>query len=293
MSQHPLIQTSSLELLADCRCDTGELPQWDAGRKQLIWSDITGSTLYRWHQVTGEWEKFYEGRLVGGITLQTDDSLLLFGDRAIFRLRADGSEEVLVDDFDPATGRCNDTIADPEGRVFFGTVGAGNSQTNGGLYRLDHDGFVTKITSGTGCANGMGFSPDASLFYWSDSTHQRVWAFDYHQATGNLEHQRLFLDLKGDIPDGMTVDVEGCLWIAFYLGSCVRRYSPEGELLATLTVPTSRVTSCLFGGDAFRDLFVTTAGGKEDVAPAGGTFRARGVGQGLPEFRSHILLGER
>ena len=57
----------------------------------------------------------------------------------------------------------------------------------------------------------------------------------------------------------MTVDAEGCLWIAFWDGWCVRRFSPKGELLQTIEMPVARPTSCAFGGADLDRLYVTSA----------------------------------
>ena len=81
--------------------------------------------------------------------------------------------------------RFNDVIADPSGRVFAGTIG---EHPKGGLYRLDLDGTITKMFDGTGCSNGMGFSPDTKTFYWTCSTTRRIFQFDFDAESGALSN---------------------------------------------------------------------------------------------------------
>ena len=84
------------------------------------------------------------------------------------------------------------------------------------------------------------------------------------------------------VPDGMTIDSEGMLWVAHWGGWQVVRWNPAtGEKLDAIRVPSEKVTSCAFGGEDLGDLYITTAraGVSDDEAAeqpnAGGLFRAR------------------
>jgi sugar lactone lactonase YvrE len=131
---------------------------------------------------------------------------------------------------------------------------------SGSLYRLDPDRSWTRIDSGYRVTNGPAFSRDGRTMYHTDSARQIVYAFDLGED-GSAANRRVHLQFgEGDgYPDGMTVDAEDCLWIAFWDGWCVRRFSPAGERLAELRVPAQRPTSCAFGGADFDQLFITTA----------------------------------
>lgn len=278
-------------LIADAHCACGEIPTWDAARRQLLWTDIPQGRLYRWHQDTGNYERFYDGPIVGGILLQADDSLLLFGENDVRRMNAEGSIDTLIEDFDAAAGRFNECIADPEGRIYCGTMGKDGS---GGLYRINTDASYSKICGGTNCANGMAFSPDMTTFYWTDSSPARtIYKFDYEQMTGELTERRAWLQFQpaDGTPDGLTIDVDGGLWVAFHGGSCVRHFSAAGEVLDVIPLPVKRITSCQWGGDALRELFITSSGGEDGSdTHDGALFHARVEAQGLPEFRSRLLL---
>ena len=192
--------------------------------------------------------------------------------------------------------RFNDVHADPVGRVFCGTMPTADRP--GRLYRLDPDGTLTKLLEGIGCSNGMGFTPDLKRMYYTDSAAREIYLFDYDQATGALANQRLFARIAEEdgLPDGMTVDAEGGIWICHWGGWRVTRFSPRGERERVIEIPAPFVTSCAFAGPALRDLYITTASAgmsAEDEARAplaGSLFRATPSVTGLeePVFRAML-----
>ena len=97
--------------------------------------------------------------------------------------------------------------------------------------------------------------------YFIDSTTRRVDVLDYDLETGRASSRRPLVGLPegAGLPDGMTVDAEGCLWVAAWDGWAVHRYRPSGELDRIVRLPVARVTSCAFGGPDLDDLYVTTA----------------------------------
>jgi sugar lactone lactonase YvrE len=161
----------------------------------------------------------------------------------------------------------------------------------GSLYRLDPDRSLTAIDGGYRVTNGPAFSPDGRTMYHSDTANQVTYAFDIDEQ-GNAAGRRIFIQFgKGDgYPDGMTVDAEGCLWIAFWDGWCVRRIAPSSERLLELPVPVQRPTSCAFGGSDLKTLFITSASRDlegTDLARqplAGGLFAAEVGVQGIAEL---------
>jgi xylono-1,5-lactonase len=116
------------------------------------------------------------------------------------------------------------------------------------------------VDSGYRVTNGPAFSPAGDVMYHNDSAGQVAYAFDI-ASDGTAGNRRNFLQFRESdgYPDGMTVDAEGCLWIAFWDGGCVRRYSPKGEWLETVELPVSRPTSCAFGGPELDRLYITSA----------------------------------
>lgn len=281
-----------VELIANYRCACGENPLWDDRRQCLFWTDIPTRRLFKLDVTTGQHEQIHAGdQQVGGFTFQQDGRLLLFRERDIALLNDDGTAEPKVQFSDAGVPRFNDVMADPDGRVLAGTMG---KDQRGGLYRVDHDGTVTNLWRGTNCANGMAFTADLQTLYWTDSTSRTIAAYDYDRATGTPSDPRIIVSVpQGEgVPDGMTIDTEGRLYCSRFGGSAVFIYSPTGEPLDRIDMPVEKITSCCFGGDDLRDLYITTAGGDPD-APSGddgGVWRCRLDAQGRREFRSQIAV---
>jgi D-xylonolactonase len=276
--------------LINDHCELGENPLWRPEDGCLYWTDITGGKVHRFHLATKAHRVIYSGEKVGGFTFQENGDLLLFrvGDLAL--LRTDGRVDVARGFSDEGMERFNDVTADPEGRVFAGTIGT--TSTSGGVYRVDHDGSITLLFRGTGCSNGMGFSPDVKTLYWTCSTRRRIYAFDYDRATGQLSGERmLYRATAADgIPDGMTVDANGHIWSARWDGFAVMHHAPDGRIVEKFTFPVAKVSSLCFGGPDLDQFFVTTAGGRPgDPGEDGAVFQWPAGIQGRPEFKSRIF----
>ncbi|MFC6823585.1 SMP-30/gluconolactonase/LRE family protein [Halopelagius fulvigenes] len=283
-----------LERVADTRNDTGEGPLWHPDEGCLYWVDIPPGKLYRFDPDTEAHTLAYEApddQPIGGFTVQTDGSLLLFGDGRISRWQPGSESAELVAGVDADT-RFNDVIADPEGRVFCGTMPGEDSL--GDLYRVDVDATVTAVVEDVDIANGMGFSGDGETFYFTESEAHRIYAFDYDRATGELSNRRTFVETPDDeIPDGLTVDEDDYVWSARWNGGRAVRYDPNGTPVDQITVPARKVSSVTFAGPEYDDLYLTTAldGGDRDGEGdgAGALFRVAGLETGgREEFRSRI-----
>ena len=283
-----------LTLIADYACQTGEGPIWHPDEKRIYWLDIPQGRMFRYDPATGKHEQCYQGAPVGGITIQADGTLLLLGDRGSVRVWRDGIVGTILDEIPDETGsRFNDVIADPEGRVFCGTMPT--EDRLGRLYRLELDGTVTKLLEGIGCSNGLGFTPDLKRVYYTDSMAHKIYLFDYDRATGDISNQGIFVETpKGEgIPDGMTVDAEGYVWSARWDGGVLVRFAPDGSEELRIAFPARKVSCPTFGGDDYGDLYVTTAGGPDKATEghgAGALYRVRPGVKGVPEFRSRIGL---
>ena len=282
------------ELMADYRCETGEGPLWHPMERQVYWSDIPRGRIFRLNPFSRRHEQIYEGRIVGGYTIQSDGSLLLFMDRGSVAVWRDGKLEYLVNEMEDETdNRFNDVAADPAGRVFCGTMPTDTRSAT--LYRMDTDGSITTVLEGVGLSNGIGFSPDQKQMYYTDSLARKIYIFDYDIDSGDITNQRVFVETPddGSIPDGMTVDAEGYVWGARWDGSSLYRYNPDGEQVVQIQFPAKKVSSVIFGGVDLTDMYVTTAGGgnKAEEGPgAGGLFRLNVGIQGKPEFLSRVGL---
>lgn len=286
------------QVVFDAACETGEGPLWHEDEQALYWVDIPAGRVYRYDPASGENEVAYQhDEMVGGFTIQADGSLLLFCSRgAILQLR-DGKTTPVIEEI-PAEreGRFNDVIADPEGRVFCGTMP--NRKGIARLYRLDPDGTLTEVYPDIGLSNGMGFSPDLTVFYHTDTGHRCIYRMDYDRATGELSNRAVLLRTPADEggPDGMAVAADGTIWSARWGGRAVFHYDPTGELLGSVPFPVLKVSSITFGGPDYATAYVTTAcgegGSRGDVEGhlAGSLFRVDLGARGTAPFRSRIGL---
>ncbi|GAA3818230.1 SMP-30/gluconolactonase/LRE family protein [Sphaerisporangium flaviroseum] len=178
--------------------------------------------------------------------------------------------------------RMNDGNVDPAGRYFAGGMAYDLEPGAACLYRLDTDRSLHTVLTGVTISNGLDWSPDAALCYFVDSPSYRVDVFDYDVTSGALSGRRPFADTSAlpGMPDGLTVDAEGGVWVAFWGGSRVCRFDPDGLLDRTVTLPVSQVTSCCFGGPDLDLLYISTS--TEGLSPdelrlqpaAGAIFRA-------------------
>jgi D-xylonolactonase len=280
------------ELIANYCCETGENPLWHPMERRLYWTDIPAGRLFRYDPATNTHEQFYEGRPVGGFTIQADGSLLLFMDRGTIACWRDGVLTTVVEEIpEERASRFNDVIADPQGRVFCGTMSTDTNQ--GRLYRLDLDGSLSLVLAGIGCSNGMAFTLDRKRLFYTDSLAREIYIFDYNMDDGSIRNQAVFARFaEGDgMPDGATLDSQGRLWSALWDGSCVVCLLEDGTIVQRIMLPTAKVSSMTFGGDDLKDMYITTAGGNappEGDAAAGALFRVRAGVAGVPEFFSRI-----
>jgi D-xylono/L-arabinono-1,4-lactonase len=284
--------STQAELIADYFCETGENPLWHPMERRLYWCDIPGGRIFRYDPETRIHELCYQGRVVGGFTIQLDGALLLFMDRGTIATWREGTLEEVVPEVEAErSSRFNDVIADPRGRVYCGTMSTGESK--GRLYRLDLDGSLHLLLEGIGCSNGMAFTLDHKGLYYTDSFAREIYLFDYDIEDGSLSNQRVFARFTeaDGLPDGATLDADGALWSALWDGAAIVRLSAEGEIDQRINVPARKVSSLTFGGDDYADIYITTAGGntKEVDGPlSGALFRLRSQTSGIPEFFSRI-----
>ncbi|MDP8977412.1 MAG: SMP-30/gluconolactonase/LRE family protein [Actinomycetota bacterium] len=291
--------TDEVELAWDAGARIGEGPVWDGPLRTLVWLDIPRGLVHGWHHDDGPREPFAVGQPVGAVAPRASGGLVA-AVRDGFAFLQPGSGRVsTIDDTesDRPGNRMNDGKCDPAGRFWAGTMALDERPGAGALYRLDPDLRVERVLDGVTISNGLGWSPDGATMYYIDSPTGGVDAFDYDPDTGAVAGRRRLTDVAGPqgIPDGLTVDAEGCLWVAVFGGGRVQRHAPDGALLDTVTLPVTQVTSCAFGGPDLDELYITSArqGLSEealrDQPHAGGLFRHRPEGVvGLPV---HQFLG--
>ena len=286
----------SVELLLDAHALVGEGPVWDDASGTLVWVDIMSNAVHRYDPATGRDVAIDVGQQVGAAVLRRGRSGLVLALRDGFGMLDEGSGQVQLVaavEADVPANRMNDGKCDPGGRFWAGTMAFKVAPGVAALYRLDPDLQVHRMLSGVTLSNGLGWSPDGRQMYYIDSTTQGVDVFDFEPSDGSLGERRRLITIPPDegLPDGMTVDAEGGLWIALHGSGSIRRYTPDGRVDRVVRVPPTMVTCCAFGGPDLTDLYITTMslGLSEErrrAQPlAGGLFRCRPGVRGLPPHR--------
>lgn len=279
------------EELGDVACELGESPIWDDRFDVVRWVDLEHGLVHGHSASHDQLPPLDLGQKVGFV-LPTGDDRLLAGLRDGFAtVGLDGQVRLEREvEIERPHMRINDGRADRAGRVWAGTMGIEDPQPEGALYRLDVDWSLTAQLSDLTIPNGIGWSPDDSTMYFTDSTWGRIDAFNYDLSTGQIGGRRPFAEIPGDnvIPDGFTVDMDGCIWVALWGGAAVHRYTPDGKLDTIVRIPALQATSCVFGGSDRRDLYITSAnlalseGQLAEYPRSGRTFVCRPGAVGAP-----------
>ena len=256
---------TNAEVVHAAEAALGEGCVWSPVEDLLIWVDITGKAVHRFDHATGQPVSVWRyAESVGNAEPRASGGLALgLGNTVTLTDRVGAIETVIEMPGEPSSNRANDGAVDPAGRLFQGTM----SDIEPGapvaaLHRVDGNGTARRVLGEVMISNGIGWSPDQATMYYIDTLTFRVDRFDYDRDTGEIDGRRPFLTFDGSTggPDGMTVDAEGCLWVAFFGGYHVQRFSPEGERLETVVTPGApQTTCCCFGGPDLDTLYITTA----------------------------------
>lgn len=289
-----------VDLAVDCRSELGEGPIWDDRIGRLLFVDINGHRIHIFDPASGALDTHDAGEYVSAIALADDGAYFVALQHDIAR-------------FDPASGvgarlarvegeradtRFNDGYVDPRGRLWAGTMSLVKEKAQGALYRVDGAAAagarVVRMLDAVTTSNGIDWSPDTRLMYYVDTGTRRIDVFDYDAEAGSIANRRPFVAIReGDgKPDGLIVDGDGCLWVALWQGSAVRRYAPDGRLDTQIDLPVSCPTKCAFGGAELDTLYVTSA--RTALSPderarephAGSVFAIRPGVRGRPAVRA-------
>lgn len=249
----------AVDPVGDVRARFGEGAFWDASTETLLWVDITGGAVHRTSPADGATGQCVLGGEVAAAFPTTRATVVAARDSTL--LEVAGTEVVgEVAGVPPHPRmRFNDGGPDPRGRLLIGTLHADKEPGTASLYRLDDQ--LVPVVTGVTVSNGLGWSPDGGLLYYADTPTLRVDVFDYDTEAGLPGRRRTLADVSDSPgrPDGLTVDTEGCVWVAMIRGAELRRYAPDGRLDRVVPLPVSHPTSVAFGGADLGELFVTSA----------------------------------
>lgn len=245
------------------RAELGEGPLWDVGRQCLWFVDIMRGHVHRFDPATKK-DLIHEiGQPVGALAIAEKGFLVCaVRDGFAFLDPESGAVVPFVGvEKDLPRNRMNDGNVDARGRFWAGTMSMDGVRNAGALYCLAPDGVVTQHLTGVTTSNGIDWSADSALMYYIDTGEPRIDLFDFDLDRGAISNRRPFvsIDPADGKPDGLIVDAEDHVWVALWRGGQVRRYSPRGELLLTIRLPTPLTTKPAFGGADLADLYVTSA----------------------------------
>ena len=271
----------------------GESPLWSPAENALYWVDIKNPRLFRHDMGAGVTRVTAMPEEIGAIALRTGGGLVaaMRSGFALIDRHGIATPAFARPEADLPHNRFNDGKCDRAGRFWAASMNDREGGPTGHLWRLDDLRGHAHMESGFVIGNGLGWSPDDRVFYFTDSVARRIYAYDFDIASGAIANRRVFGRVPEDagVPDGLCVDADGHVWSAHWDGWRVTRYAPDGRIVEVLRMPVPRPTSCAFGGAALDTLYVTTAriwldGATLARAPLSGSILAIATdSRGLPE----------
>ncbi|MDW3213870.1 MAG: SMP-30/gluconolactonase/LRE family protein [Ilumatobacteraceae bacterium] len=246
------------DIVVDTASLLGEGPTWDARRGRLLWLDVDGQIFHQL-DAAGSHTEIPLDRRVSAVVPAIDDGLIAVAGIDVVRIDESGRVGETIAPLPPdGDGLANDARCDPMGRLWVGTVDRSGDQ-RGGLFCVADDGSTVQVRDGIALSNGIDWSPDGRTCHYVDSLAHRVETI-HLDADGLPTHSEPLAHIDA-IPDGLSVDAEGAVWVALWDGGAIHRYTPDGRLDRVVEVPGGFITSCAFGGPDLTTLFITSARG--------------------------------
>ncbi len=262
---------SPLSVAIPSRDILGESPWW-CHKEQVLWRvDILSKYVFKWDYNTGTQNTWRLKDKVGCFvkTHHTDVGLVALSDGVhLLHLKENRTEHLAPLEESQTNNLFNDGKCDRTGNFWFGSKHKEDKEPTGSLYRLDNSGKVIKLLDGIMTSNGIGWSPDNTTIYYTDSGKKTIYSFEFDGK--KITNQQIFAEDTECAPDGLTVDSEGGVWSAKWDGSRVVRYTPDKRVDITIDLPVSRPTSLTFGGPKLSKLFITSASHDRAKEPMAG-----------------------
>jgi sugar lactone lactonase YvrE len=241
----------------------GEGPVWDEAAQCVRWVDIAAGSVFRGvldgDSLVADDVQTIDAT-VGAVLLAQDGGLVVAGVHDLHLLSRAGDRTGSIPVIEATVhSRLNDAICDTAGRLLVGSLALDGRTGAESVFRVEPDGATTTLLTGLTLANGMGFSPDGTEFYLIDSIPGVIHAYEYDVSTGAVGRRRTLWQEAGYVPDGLTVDAEGMLWVAYFGAGALLRLTPAGELAGRVDVPAPNTTCPAFVGPERDRLLITTA----------------------------------
>lgn len=239
----------------------GEGLVWSTEEHVLYWVDILKGFIHRFDPVAKKNTTIELSQKVTSLGLRKGGRFILTlrDSIALFDPHSNSLDIIASPEKQRVENRFNDGKCDRLGRFWCNSMNEVDmSKDTGSLYRIDNDYSIHQMERNVILGNGMGWSPDNRLFYFTQTLRHKIFVYDFDLQSGAIANPRVFAEVKGN-PDGLTVDADGCVWSAVYGSSCVICFNPQGNIERTIHLPVPRVTNCTFGGEKLDTLYISTA----------------------------------
>ena len=295
---------NKVELLDECNNSLGEGITFSSTDNYLYWLDIGNkSKLYKLDLSSNKKEIFELPEIVTATSIKSQDELILATNNGLKLFNTSNAkfESVVTIEDEQTLTRSNDGASDAYGRFWFGTM-QNNFDNNGNgipikdnigkLYKIDTNKKISIIEEGLGIPNTFVWSPDNNNFYFSDTLKGTILSYNFELENGELSNKKELASFNRGHPDGSTIDTDGCIWNCRWGGSCIVRFTPNGQVDQIIEMPVENITNCIFGGQDMKTLFVTTASneGKNKNELDGSLFSINLNYQGIEDNKSKLEL---
>lgn len=267
--------TFTVEAFSEGPFELGEGPHWHPQLKKLFFVDITAgfaATIDAAKKVQVLHQEDAGHTVSAVLPVEGQDSQIVVGvDTSVYLVDVATGEKKLLDKLATGGVRFNDAKCDPKGRLWIGTMGLETAPgvltpEQGALYLLSKDGKLSEQLEKVSLSNGLAWSLDNKTLYYIDSFVRLIYAFDYDIETGKIANRRVLVNMNEDsdflaaeLPDGMTIDANGNLWVAMFNGKRIVSIDGKtGKVIDVIEMPTSMVTSVCFGGPNLDEMYVTS-----------------------------------
>ena len=293
---------NKVELLYESKNILGEGITYCSITNNLYWLDINNkSKLFKLNLSSNKKEVFELPEIVTATSIKSDNELILASNNGLnlFDFSNKKFQRVLNIENQLISTRSNDGGSDAFGRFWLGTMQNnfdkdGNDvpikDNIGKLYKVDIDKTISIVEEGLAIPNTFVWSPDNSIFYFTDTLSGTIFNYDFNLEQGELTNKKKFASYDRGFPDGSTIDTDGCLWNCRWGGSCIVRFTPNGKVDHVIEMPVQNITNCIFGGKDMKTLFITTASniGKNQNDLDGNLFAISLNYQGIEDNKSKL-----
>ena len=280
-----------VERIVRCQNDLGEGPIWHIQEGALYWLDINQCKIQRFDPKSKDVQVYDMPFKITALAMRKSGGFLCATEKGFHFWDPSRNHLSFINhpEIDKAGARFNDGKVDRQGRFWAGTMTPQGATS--ALYRIDPDLSVQRMAGGITISNGIAWSPDNRRMYYADTLRYTIFDYRFNLETGEIDKQRVFVKVEPEfgVPDGLTVDSQGYIWVAFYNGWKVVRYKQNGSIDTQINLPVARPTCPAFGGANLDELYITTAidglspKDREKQPMAGDLFMVKPGSKGLPE----------